>query len=309
MKKVIVCIISLLLIISIGVNVFLGYKYFDKDNNDIEDDSYIVKYNNKSITSEELFNKYGYSISDDIIDAIVNEILYSDLSEDEIKEATSETSNTIDDLKALYGEELEDTVKAYTNYSLSEYETNLKVYNGYKYRVGDKCKNDCDSLVYSSQKDVLESVKIKFNDNKLELAWNNKLRQLDNYINSAKEVDEKKYKSGEGDYLLEISNGLEEMINDNMKFVLVISRSDCSHCVSYKPKLNKILSDNRIYGYYVDMDLADSKIVSIVNKLYEANGTPTTLIVSNNKVHDIMVGDKSEDNIKEFLIKNGIIYE
>jgi hypothetical protein len=57
------------------------------------------------------------------------------------------------------------------------------------------------------------------------------------------------------------------------------------------------------------MDLADSKIVSIVNKLYEANGTPTTLIVSNNKVHDIMVGDKSEDNIKEFLIKNGIIYE
>lgn len=307
MKKGLVCIISLLLIVSIGVNVFLGYKYFNNDINDNEDDNYIIKYNNKTISNEDLIKKYGDSLSDDIIDSIVNDILYSDLNEDELKEANSETNDTIDELKAMYGDELENTVKVYTNYSLSEYETNLKIYNGFKYRVN--CKDNCEALVYSKQKDVLEDIKIKFNDDRLEKAWNNKLKQFDSYINSAKEVEENKYTSKEGDYLKEISinNGLEEMINGNMKFVLVISRSDCSHCVSYKPKLNKILSENRIYGYYIDMDLADSKTVSIINKLYEANGTPTTIIVSNNTVHDIMVGDKSDSQIKEFLTKNGII--
>ena len=39
---------------------------------------------------------------------------------------------------------------------------------------------------------------------------------------------------------------LDEKLKNKESFILVISRTDCSHCASFKPKLKTILTDNKI---------------------------------------------------------------
>ena len=313
MKKVLFIFICLLLIISLGFNVFLGFKYFESNlNNDDEDDSYVVKYNNKSYDYEELMDKYGSNVSDRLIEFLVNDILYDDLSEEEYKAGKKNADEVLDELKDTYDEELEDVVKQYTGYSLDEYINLLNVYNGYQYRVEKDCKKDCDSLIYTNQKEVLDKVNIKFKDDNLEKSWKNKLDSFDELINSnnknnsdKKDDDNDKVNS---DYFIDLTDsGIDTLTGEGLPFILVISRTDCSHCATYKPKLAKILSDYKVYGYYIDVDLADSDIIDSVKNLYEVNATPTTLYINGGKVVDLLVGDLPNADIITFLKNNKII--
>ena len=306
MKKVLFIIICLLLIISLGVNVFLGFKYIESNlSNDNDDNNYVIKYNNKSYDYDKLMKEYGSKISDNIIDHLVNDILYDDLNEEEIKEGKNTANEYIDEIEEAYGDDLEDAVKQYTGYDLEDYKYMLSVYNSYKYRIEKDCKKNCDSLIYKNQKEVLEKANIKFKDDNLEKSWKNKLDLFDSLISSDDNDDNDDI---DYDYFIDLTNtGIDTLTGEGLPFVLVISRTDCSHCVSYKPKLAKILSDNKVYAYYIDLDLANNDIIDSIKKLYDINSTPTTLYINGGKVVDVMIGDKSESDIKSFLKKNKVI--
>ena len=49
-------------------------------------------------------------------------------------------------------------------------------------------------------------------------------------------------------------HNLENKINNKESFVVCISRTTCSHCNDYKPKLRKVANKYKINIYYTDID-------------------------------------------------------
>ena len=97
---------------------------------------------------------------------------------------------------------------------------------------------------------------------------------------------------------------LNKMINDKEDFILLISQTSCSHCISFKPILNKALKQEEIIGYELDVQkVSSSEKKEIFNKL-DVSGTPTTQIyIDGKKQFDRILGVETEDNVIEFIRK------
>jgi len=71
-----------------------------------------------------------------------------------------------------------------------------------------------------------------------------------------------------------------EKIDNKESFVLCISRIDCVHCQSYKPKLKQIANDYDITIYYINTDnVKKEKYEEFKNKLNFDESTPVTIFI------------------------------
>ena len=102
-----------------------------------------------------------------------------------------------------------------------------------------------------------------------------------------------------------------EKIDNNESFVLCISRTTCSHCNVYKPKLRKIANNYGIKIYYTDVDKYDEEDLKNFNSRISFDGsTPITLFIKNGEEKTTATrieGDVSVEKIIDKLKKNGFI--
>ena len=115
-------------------------------------------------------------------------------------------------------------------------------------------------------------------------------------------------KAKEG-YLLELNlNKLKEKIENKETFVLCISKTTCSHCNDYKPKLKSIASEYNIDIYYIDVDKYDEEEFS--NLISFDGSTPTTIFIKNGDeetTSNRINGDVSKRKIIDKLKSNDFI--
>lgn len=102
-----------------------------------------------------------------------------------------------------------------------------------------------------------------------------------------------------------------EKVNNKEDFVLCVSASECSHCMSYKPKLKKISNKYNIKIYYTDVDtLTKEEYSEFKNKFSFDGSTPTTIFFKEGEEKTTATrieGDISMDKTIDKLKKNGFI--
>lgn len=114
------------------------------------------------------------------------------------------------------------------------------------------------------------------------------------------------------DNLIELNyNELESKIENKEDFVVCISRTTCSHCNNYKPKLRNVANKYKINIYYTDIDKYTKTDFEKFNNLISFDGgTPVTIFIKNGEEKTTATrieGDVSTDKIIDKLKKNGFI--
>ena len=104
-----------------------------------------------------------------------------------------------------------------------------------------------------------------------------------------------------------------EKIEDGDKFVLVIERATCSHCISYMPVVKKFARSKEVKIYYVDTNTFTNdewKTFEETNSFFESEdvktngwGTPTTLFLDGKTAIDHVVGSISNEELEEYYNK------
>ena len=97
----------------------------------------------------------------------------------------------------------------------------------------------------------------------------------------------------------------KSIINANGYNMVYLSQKGCSHCESFKEKLTKVLENNKLLSYEMDISSLNSNELNELEAIFKTDGfnlsgTPTLIIVGNGIV-DTRVGDISEDEIITFL--------
>lgn len=95
--------------------------------------------------------------------------------------------------------------------------------------------------------------------------------------------------------------------------LIYLGRPGCSACISFKPTLEKVMSDYKLTYLDINTDnISENQVRDMVEKLdlkWDNFGTPTIAIVKNNKVVKSNIGVISEDALITFLKKAGMIEE
>ena len=104
---------------------------------------------------------------------------------------------------------------------------------------------------------------------------------------------------------------IKEKINNNDEFALIVSRSDCSHCISYKPKVEQIAKKNNIKVYYIDYDDEKKKDIDTFFEEFNLDGsTPITIFIKDGQETSVLnrlEGDVDKDQIIERFKKMNLI--
>ncbi len=89
-----------------------------------------------------------------------------------------------------------------------------------------------------------------------------------------------KTQNDDSKYLKEISyTELEKKIEAKDDFILVFSRTTCSHCAEFKPVLASTLAEYKITAYVVELDeLTDAENAKLKD-IANVSGTPTTIFM------------------------------
>ena len=111
-----------------------------------------------------------------------------------------------------------------------------------------------------------------------------------------------------------ISLNYNEISNKAKKeesFILIVSRSTCSHCAEYKPKIESIAKKYNIDIYYTDYDLDTKDNQEKFLDEYKLDGsTPITIFIKDGKqtnLFDRIEGDVSKETAIEKFKKLGFI--
>lgn len=118
-----------------------------------------------------------------------------------------------------------------------------------------------------------------------------------------------------------------EMFNNKETKVLYFGRQGCGACQMFSPILTEVQDELGFKAVYIDIDDVDEKsdafekVMDKLNKKYtmNVNGTdqtktfaefygftPTTIVISNGKMVDGIIGAASADGLKDFLKEAGI---
>ena len=102
-----------------------------------------------------------------------------------------------------------------------------------------------------------------------------------------------------------------QKIDNEESFVLCISLTTCSHCATYKPKLESVAKDYAIDLYYIDIDKYSEEEQEEFEKIINFNdSTPTTVFLKNGKettASNRINGDVSTSRIIDKLKSNDFI--
>jgi len=111
---------------------------------------------------------------------------------------------------------------------------------------------------------------------------------------------------------LSVSDVIEK-INNKESFVLCISQTTCSHCASYKPKLEKISKKYDLEIFYIDIDKYNDDEVAKFKKHISFDGsTPVTAFIKDGTeptASNRIFGDSDYDKIVKKLQSTGFINE
>lgn len=97
--------------------------------------------------------------------------------------------------------------------------------------------------------------------------------------------------------------------DNNEDFILIVSRSNCSHCTTYKPKVQQICKDYKIVAYYIDIDNL-SNMEKFLTEFNLKGATPMTLFFKNGKettVLNRLEGDLATSKVIEKFKELGFI--
>ena len=96
---------------------------------------------------------------------------------------------------------------------------------------------------------------------------------------------------------------LTKKIENKDSFILIVSQSTCTHCASYKPKVEIIAKKHKLNIYYIDYDLEKDKTKEKFLEEYDLDGsTPITLFIKKGKqtsIFDRIEGDISDTKVIE----------
>ena len=102
----------------------------------------------------------------------------------------------------------------------------------------------------------------------------------------------------------------KEKINNKDSFVLYVGNEECSHCISYKPVLEKVLEDYDINIYHLNNRALSDKELSEFKSYVSISGTPTVLFIENGEEETTLNRITGETSRKETIEKfkiNGYI--
>ncbi len=112
-------------------------------------------------------------------------------------------------------------------------------------------------------------------------------------------------------YLVELSyKELKNKIDKKDSFILVITRTDCSHCAVFKPKLKEVLSQNNIIAYEIATDKLSTNEKAEFNDIANISGTPTTIFIVDGEeatTTNRLIGDVTTEKIINKLKSQGYI--
>ena len=87
-----------------------------------------------------------------------------------------------------------------------------------------------------------------------------------------------------------------EKVADKKDFILYIHSPTCSHCLDFKPKLNKIIKKKHLTVFGMDMSKEENRADNLVK-----DGTPVLIIFKGGEEVNRQIGDKTEKETLEFL--------
>ena len=107
--------------------------------------------------------------------------------------------------------------------------------------------------------------------------------------------------------------GVIKKVDNKDKFILVVSKSTCSHCATYKPKIEAIVKEYGIDVYYIDYDEETEDTQKEFLEKFNLDGaTPMTLFFEKGKEISVLnriEGDLSSEKVITTFKKMGFISE
>ncbi len=112
-------------------------------------------------------------------------------------------------------------------------------------------------------------------------------------------------------YLKEIKyNEVMDKIEKKESFVVLLSQTTCTHCMDFKPKLEKVANKYKVSIYYLETDLLTEEEHNELKTHFSFSGTPTTVFITDGEektAANRINGDVSEEKIVSKLKSNGYI--
>jgi len=130
-------------------------------------------------------------------------------------------------------------------------------------------------------------------------------KEENNSLNTVNEIDSNEYSN-----LKQINiKTLKKIIDKKESFILLISQKSCSHCITFKPTLNKVLKENSLLAYEIDIEGKFSTFQQEIPSLSDITGTPTTVffkkgIETKSLRHS---GNIAEENLIKILQEAGYL--
>jgi len=108
------------------------------------------------------------------------------------------------------------------------------------------------------------------------------------------------------DLIEEVSySKLQSIIEKKEKSVILIGRDDCSHCISFRPTMESVAKQYNLKVYYINTNKIDNEDdYNALWAFFEADGTPTTAVVSDGKLIAREEGELTRSNLISFLKAN-----
>ena len=105
--------------------------------------------------------------------------------------------------------------------------------------------------------------------------------------------------------------GVIKKVDNKDKFILVVSTSTCSHCATYKPKIEAIVKEYGTDVYYIDYDEETEDTQKEFLEKFNLDGaTPMTLFFEKGKEISVLnriEGDLSSEKVITTFKKMGFI--
>lgn len=102
----------------------------------------------------------------------------------------------------------------------------------------------------------------------------------------------------------------KEKIANKETFAVYVGNDNCSHCISYRPILEKVLDDYNITIYHVDNSKLDNKEYAEFRTYINISGTPTVAFITDGEEETTLnriTGEVSRDATIERFKSNGYI--
>lgn len=103
---------------------------------------------------------------------------------------------------------------------------------------------------------------------------------------------------------------LEKMVKDKKSFILLISQDGCSHCEAYAPIIKKVLKENELTAYNLNITyISEEEYNKLKEKYSDFQGTPTTIFIKDGEEQKDarLVGDVSKNKLTSTLKKEKYI--